>query len=70
MRQIRKKQMKRSEMLENIASVIRDTFLLNDSQQAEAILNKIESLGMKPPIEEVCPVLFTSKQVWEKEGNE
>lgn len=60
--------MKRTEMLEHIASVIRDTYLLPDTQQASAILSKIEELGMKPPVEEVCPVLFQTKYTWEKEN--
>lgn len=59
--------MKKSQMIQQIEAVIRDTYLLDSTSVATAILNKIEELGMKPPVEEVCPVLFTSKQVWESE---
>jgi hypothetical protein len=59
--------MKKSQMIAAIADVLRDTYLLNDENIAETILGKIEQLGMKPPVEEVCPVLFTTKNVWEKE---
>jgi hypothetical protein len=45
-----------------------------DEELVEDIAGKMESLlgflehrGMKPPVEKVCPVLFTSTQVWEDE---
>ena len=59
--------MKKSQMVAAIIDVLRDTYLLTDENVATAILTKIEQLGMKPPVEEVCPILFTSKQVWESE---
>lgn len=61
--------MKKSRMIDEIAHVIRDTFLLPEETMAEAILLKIEQLGMKPPVEETCPVLFNTKHTWEKEND-
>lgn len=37
---------------------------------ANLILYALEQRGMKPPLEENCPVLFNSKHVWAKEENE
>jgi hypothetical protein len=37
------------------------------SGKMSSLLEILEYLGMKPPKEEVCPVLFTSKNVWERE---
>ena len=31
------------------------------------LLGFLEYKGMKPPVTEICPVLFTEKQTWEKE---
>jgi hypothetical protein len=62
--------MKKSQMLAEIVSVLKDTDLLSYSDRAMAVLCKIESLGMKPPVEETCPVLFQTTFVWETEENE
>jgi hypothetical protein len=59
--------MKKSKMLEEIVNVIKDTYLLSDQYMAAAVLAKVEELGMKPPKEEVCPVLFQTTFIWEKE---
>lgn len=32
-------------------------------------LSFLEYQGMKPPVEKVCPVLFTTEFVWEDEDN-
>lgn len=59
--------MKRSQMVQQIVSVLRDTYLLGEQSQAQAVLAKIEELGMKPPVEAVDPILFQTQHVW---GNE
>lgn len=59
--------MKKSRMISEIANVIHDTFLLGEIDMAKAVLAKIEELGMKPPVEQMDPVLYTTKLVWEKE---
>lgn len=61
--------MKKSQAIDEIARVIRDTALLSDKDMATAILAKVEELGMKPPKEETCPVLFQTKFIWEKESD-
>lgn len=65
--------MKRSVML----AIIRGTIRYNIGyigevheklpELSEDILTTMETMGMKPPIKERCPVLFTDKFVWEKE---
>lgn len=63
--------MKRSEMVYKIARVLYDTSMkvsvMNALPAAEEILKMMEQEGMKPPIKEKCPVLFTDRFVWEKE---
>lgn len=68
--------MKRSQVLEiikdNIESKNPNTWAhgeLDLSESAEAILTAIEKAGMKPPLEENCPVLFNTKHVWGKEND-
>jgi hypothetical protein len=61
--------MKKSSMIEEIARVIRDTMSLSEKDMATAVLAKVEELGMQPPVEEVCPVLFTTKRIWEREND-
>lgn len=60
--------MKKSQMIEEIARIVRDTSLLSDKDIATAVLTKVEELGMKPPVEETCAVLFNTTHVWEKEN--
>lgn len=33
------------------------------------LLSFLEYHGMKPPVDEVCPVIFTTKHVWENEND-
>jgi len=33
------------------------------------LLTFLERKGMKPPVEDVCPVLFQTKHVWEQEND-
>jgi hypothetical protein len=35
----------------------------------DKLLKFIEKKGMKPPVEDVCPVLFQTKHVWEQEND-
>lgn len=37
------------------------------SEGMSSLLSNMEYRGMKPPVEDTCPVLFTTKYVWEKE---
>jgi len=59
--------MKKSQMIFEIEEVLRDTELLSHSEQAVAVLLKIESLGMKPPMKSHDPVLHLVEYVWENE---
>lgn len=71
--------MKRSDMVEELSvwvDMIRYDDSINNSvnaslnpsrEYAEMLLNKLEKLGMKPPIRKRCPVLLTDEFVWEKE---
>lgn len=59
--------MKRSQMIREIAEVIRDTYLLPETSIASAILNKIEALGMKPPEVDLYLALIDEEFTWEKE---
>lgn len=66
--------MKRSEAVDIIEEIIR---LNNQTLEfggtytvANLILYALEQNGMKPPLEENCPVLFSTKHVWAKEEDE
>ena len=73
--------MKRSDMTKQMAGYWLGLFpkeYLELHQMDEEIFNEVEEkmgallaflehTGMKPPVEDVCPVLFTSKFVWDKE---
>jgi hypothetical protein len=64
--------MKRSYMVERIANLLlkQNPYFPYSGfhTKAEEILDLLEKEGMKPPIKERCPVLFTDKFVWEKEN--
>ena len=51
--------MKKSEVIEEVARVVKDTFLLSETEIAKAIVNKIEELGMMPPDTGKGPVVGT-----------
>ena len=62
--------MKRSEMVLKLAQYLKEyTSICEDrvEKHADELLALAEHFGMKPPVEEHCPVLFTPKHVWEKE---
>jgi hypothetical protein len=45
--------------------------LYNDAKiKMDALLHMMENHGMKPPVEDVCPVIFKTTHVWEKEEKE
>ena len=76
----RRNNMKRSDMVKEMTRHWLALFpgekaeLLYGSEIVKSIEDNMSSLlwflehkGMQPPVEEVCPVLFTNKRVWEKE---
>lgn len=45
-----------------------DRELFNDvAGKMNGLLNMLEHYGMQPPVEEICPVIFKTQYVWEKE---
>lgn len=74
--------MKRSQMVEGMAEYWLGLFpgrpfdednlgeIFHDvKENMDRLLSFMEHKGMKPPVEDVCPVLFNSKFVWEKEND-
>ena len=63
--------MKRSEMLNRITYALKHLNYkeMDIEHVANTVLTVVEVGGMKPPVEEICPVLFTTKNVWEKEND-
>lgn len=53
---------------ENVDNAIYEQTLVNEAEEKMSnLLSFLEHKGMKPPIQDVCPVLFQTKYVWEQE---
>lgn len=63
--------MKRSDMVKILSNHLHENTSMADrleaNFQADQIIALVESFGMKPPVEDVCPVIFKTTHVWEKE---
>ena len=63
--------MKRSAVIEKMAEILENNFDGDNGcweSDAEKVLDYLENVvGMRPPVKDRCPVLFTDKFVWEKE---
>ena len=67
----KEKTMKRSDALLAIEQcLVEPHFPEEPSKEAEYILNKLEKMGMKPPLWKSCPVLLTREYYWEDEFKE
>lgn len=66
--------MKKSKMQQYLAGLLSTMYETDKHpetqlENAEHILNVLQQLGMKPPLERRCSVLLTSEHVWEKESD-
>jgi len=59
---------KKSQVVDEIVSVIKDTILLSEKDMATAILHKLEKLGMKAPNRFKCDCNICRDCSWEDEN--